>query len=121
MINRIGKSTMTAPRLVWGHTTKTETSVQGDIGQKKDHIHVLELRAMFLALNTLCGKESKTHVQLFCDNTSSCAYLRFFEKKIYLNVLATDIWNWCIYCNIHRTFLMCQDFLKWRQRNFLGA
>ena len=66
------------------------------------HINVLELRAIFFGLKALCGSESNTHIHLYCDNTLSCAYLRNFGgKKRYLNVLAIDIWNWCISCNIH--------------------
>ena len=55
-----------------------------------------------MGLNALCRSESNTHRQLYCDNTSSCAYLRnVWGKKIYLNVLAIDIWNLCISRNIH--------------------
>ena len=55
-----------------------------------------------MGLKALCGSESNTHIQLYCDNTSSCAYLRNFGgKKRYLNVLAIDIWNWCISRSIH--------------------
>ena len=70
--------------------------------EQEDHINVLELRAIFLGLKALCGSESNTHIQLYCDNTSSCANLRNFGgKKRYLNVLAIDIWNWCISRSIH--------------------
>ena len=55
-----------------------------------------------MGLKALCGTESNTHIQLHCNNTSSCAYLRnFWGTKIHLNVLAIDIWNWCIPSNIH--------------------
>ena len=70
--------------------------------EQEDHIYVLELRAILLGLKALCGSESNTHIQLYCDNTSRYAYLRNFGgKKSYLNVLAIDIWNWCISRNIH--------------------
>ena len=70
--------------------------------EQKDHINVLELRSIFLGLKALCGSESNTHIQIYCDNTSSCAYSRNFGgKKRYLNVLAIDIWNWCISRSIH--------------------
>ena len=63
----------------------------------------LELRAIFLWLKALCGTESNTHIQLYCDTASSYAYSRNLggEKKRYLNVLAIDIWNWCISRSIH--------------------
>ena len=55
-----------------------------------------------MGLKALCGSESNTHIQLYCDNTSSCAYLRNFGgKKRYLNVLAIDIWNLCISRSTH--------------------
>ena len=105
MANLIRKSTLTAPRQVGGRMTKLKTFVQGDIGAKKNRkttLMFLELRAIFLGLKALCGSESNTHIQLYCDNTSSCAYLRNFGgKKRYLNVLAIDIWNWCISRSIH--------------------
>ena len=76
-----------------GHWSKEE---------QEDLINVLELRALFWGLKALCGSESNTHIQLYCDNTSSCAYLRNFGgKKRYLNVLAIDICNWCISHSIH--------------------
>ena len=49
-----------------GHWSKEE---------QEDHINVLELRAISLWLKALCGLESNTHIQLYCDNTSSCAYV----------------------------------------------
>ena len=36
MANLIGKSILTAPRQVGGRMTKLKTSVQGDIGPKKN-------------------------------------------------------------------------------------
>ena len=70
--------------------------------EQEDHIYVFELRAILLGLKALRGSESNTHIQLYCDNTSRYAYLRnCVGKKRYLNVLAIDIWNWCISRNIH--------------------
>ena len=55
-----------------------------------------------MGLKALCGSESNIYIQLYCDNTSSFAYLRNFGgKKRYLNVLAIDIRNLCISRNIH--------------------
>ena len=89
--------------------TKLKTSVQKDIGQKKDRKTTL----IFLGLKGLCGSESNTHIQLYCDNTSSCAYLRNFGgKKRYLNVLAIDIWNWCISRNVHLSIPHVADCLN---------
>ena len=89
----------------WGAYDKTKdlrTGGHWSQEEQEDHINVLELRAIFLGLKALCGSESNTHIQLYCDNTSSCAYLRNFGgKKRYLNVLAIDIWNWCISRSIH--------------------
>ena len=77
----------------WGHWSKVE---------QEDHINVLELRATFAGLKASCGLEFNTHIQLYCDDTSSCAYLRnYWGKKRYFNVLGIDILNWCISRNIH--------------------
>ena len=104
MANLIGKSTLTAPRQV-GAYDKIKDLSAGEHWSKEEqeeHINVLEPRAVFLGLKALCGSESNTHIQLYYDNTSSCAYLRkFWGKKRYLNVLAIDIWNWCISRIIH--------------------
>ena len=81
--------------------------------EKEDHINVLELRAILWGLKALCGTEPNTHIELHCDNTSSCAYLRnFWGEKRYLNVLAIDIWNWCISCNIHLSISHVAGFLN---------
>ena len=53
-------------------------------------------------LKALCGTESNTHIQLYCDTTSSYAYFSNFRgKQRYLNALAIDIWNLCISRNNH--------------------
>ena len=49
--------------------------------EQEDQIYVLELRAIFLGLKALCGTESNMHIKLYCDNTSSCAYLQHLRGK----------------------------------------
>ena len=83
------------PRLI-GKLVATELGVE--YGQ----LRYKPLERIKEKLKALWGSESNTHIQLYCDNTSSCAYLRNFGgKKRYLNVLAIDIWNWCISRSIH--------------------
>ena len=62
-------------------TKKLYTRGQCSKEEQEDHINVLELRAIILGMKTLCGSESNTHIQLFCDNPSSCAYLRIFWEQ----------------------------------------
>ena len=58
---------------VYGKTKDLRTSGHWSKEEQIDHINVLELRAIFLGLKALCDTESNTHIQLYCDNTSSCA------------------------------------------------
>ena len=89
----------------WGAYDKTldvHTGGHWSAEEHEDHINVLELRAVFLGLKALCSAESNIHIKLYCDNTTSCAYLQNFGgKKRELNDLAMDIWNWCIVRSIH--------------------
>ena len=92
-------------KIGWGTYDKTldiRTGGHWSAEEHEDHINILELRAVFLGLKALCSTESNIHIQLYCDNTTSCAYLRNFGgKKRELNDLAMDIWNWCIVRSIH--------------------
>ena len=114
MPNLVGKSTLTAPRQIGAYDKTKDLRTGGHLSkeEQEDHINVLELRAILLGLKALCDKEFNTHIPLYCDNTSSCAYLRNFGgKKRYLNVLAIDIWNWCISRNIHSSISHVAGFL----------
>ena len=108
-------STLAAPGQV-GAYNKTKDLCSGGHWSKEeqeDRIYVLELRAIFLGSKALCGTESNTQIQLYCDNTSSYAYLRnFWEKRRYLNLLAIDIRHWCVTCNIHLSISHVTGFLN---------
>ena len=105
MVNQIGKSTQIVPKLVGGRTTKPrDIRRRGhwSAEEHENHINVLELRAIFLGPQALRSTELNIHIQLYCDNTTSCAYLQNFGgKKRDLNELAIDIWNWCTAHSIH--------------------
>lgn len=89
----------------WGAFDKTldiRTGGHWSAEEREEHINFLELKAAFLGLKSLCSNEVNIHVRLYMDNTTSCAYLRNFGgKKLGLNVLAKDIWSWCIERRIH--------------------
>ena len=45
------------------------------------HINVLELQAAFFALQSLCSKESNTHIHLQLDNTTAVSYINAMGRN----------------------------------------
>lgn len=69
--------------------------------EQKDHINVLELKAAFLVLQSLCGTRSRVHIRLQLDNTVAVAYIQNMGGRITeLHHLARQIWTWAIARNI---------------------
>ena len=66
------------------------------------HINVLELQAAFFALQSLCSKESNTHIQLQLDNTTAVSYINAISgnKSPQCNKVSHQIWVWAIEHNI---------------------
>ncbi|MEW8548280.1 MAG: reverse transcriptase domain-containing protein [Candidatus Thiodiazotropha sp.] len=89
----------------WGAFDKTldvHTGGHWSEEESQHHINYLELKAAFLGLKALCGSAYNVHIQVYMDNTTSCAYIaNFGGKKKRLNELAIEIWNWCIARKIH--------------------
>ena len=70
--------------------------------EQEKHINFLELKACQLGLQSLCKTLSNKHIRILTDNTTACAYLSKFEgRKLDLDILAREIWAWCIERNIH--------------------
>jgi hypothetical protein len=89
----------------WGaydKTSKIKTSGLWSADKQKLHINLLELKACQLALQSLCKEVTNTHVRVYMDNTTSCAYIqKLGGKSGTLDELARSIWFWCIERNIH--------------------
>ena len=45
-------------------------------GEDEFHINVLELKAVYFALLSLCRDEQYSHVKFLIDNTTAVAYIR---------------------------------------------
>ena len=70
--------------------------------EQQAHINVLELKAAFFGLRSLCTHDKDVHIQLQLDNTTAVAYLNKMggTQSRPLNDLAYEIWQWCIERNI---------------------
>ncbi len=94
-------------RIGWGainNTTGDSTGGHWSIDEQDQHINFLELKACYLGLLSLCSTYKDVHIQIYMDNTTSCAYITHFGgKKQALNDLAREIWIWCIDKNIWLT------------------
>ena len=66
--------------------------------EAENHINVLEMMAVWLALKSVCKELRNKHVQIRSDNTCTVAYLNAMGgvKSQQCNNLAKQIWLWCI-------------------------
>ena len=79
-----------------------KTGGQWSAEEQALHINILELKACQLAIFTFCKDLTNLHVRIFMDNTTSCSYINKLGGKTYeLDLLAREIWLWCIDKNIH--------------------
>ena len=60
------------------------------------HINILELKAIYFALCSLCNDKAK-HVKIMTDNTTALAYVKHMGgvRSLQCNEVAHDIWKWC--------------------------
>lgn len=83
-------------------TLDLKTNGVWSLEEQQCHINVLELKACYYGLKALCPDRENVHIRIYTDNTTCCAYLNNFGGKFQeLNLLARDIWLWCIKRNIH--------------------
>lgn len=96
-----------ASNLGWSSYNQTDNEKAGGVWSAEEqnlHINILELKACQLTLQSFCQKVKNLHVKLYMDNTGSCTYInKFGGKKKELNLLAREIWFWCINRKIHLT------------------
>jgi hypothetical protein len=64
--------------------------------EQYDHINVLELRAVYFGLKSLCSNLSSCHIRVQCDNTTTVAYINNIGgSKRKLFYLTKEIALWC--------------------------
>ena len=89
-----------ASKMGWGTFNETDNTRTGGIWsvtEQSAHINILELKACLLGLKSFAKHISNTHVRMFMDNTTSCAYVnKFGGKKLELDSIAREIWLWCL-------------------------
>ena len=98
----------------WGATDSQLTA--GGVREEEDvppaHINVLELRAAYLALQSLCQHCVDSHVCLYMDNSTAVAYInkKGGTHSVLCDALAVKIWQWAIPRNIWLSAV----FYPWR-------
>ena len=89
----------------WGAYNKTHdirTGGEWTAEEQRCHINNLELQACQFALKAFCKNVNNIHVQVFMDNTTSCSYIeKFGGRSEELDLIARDIWFWCLEREIH--------------------
>ena len=88
-----------ASTLGWGaHRQGTRTWGQWTEEEAVVHITCLEIKAVFLALQSVPTTLADTHVRLEIDNTTAVSYINCIagSRSKECNSLARQIWLWCI-------------------------
>ena len=79
----------------FNETSWLRTGGQWSAAEKESHINILELKACFLGLKSLCADIQNSHIRINMDNICGVSYIHHFGGKTkQLNKLAIDIWNW---------------------------
>ena len=70
--------------------------------EQDSHINIPELKACQLCLHTFCKNKDNTHVRMYMDSTTSCAYMnKFGGRTSELDTIAREIWFWCMERHIY--------------------
>ena len=80
----------------WGaHVDESATGGRWSDEEKKDHINILELRAIYLGLSSLCRVQN-SHIRVMADNTTALAYVKHqgCVKSPECQREAKEIWLW---------------------------
>ena len=66
------------------------------------HINVLETKAIYLGLRSLCGKDRNVHIQVKSDNKCAITYINDMGgmQSRECNEISKDVWQWAIERNI---------------------
>ena len=91
--------TSDASQLGWGAVYKTEKfGGRWSESEAENHINVLEMMAVWLALRSVCKDHKSKHIQIRSDSSCAVSYLNSMGgvKSDKCNRLAKQIWSWCI-------------------------
>ena len=84
----------------WGAFVKETTQKTGghwSYSEQDSHINILELKAAYLALQSFCTVRENIHINLQMDNMVAVSYINNMGgRKVELNSLCKQIWEWCI-------------------------
>ena len=70
--------------------------------EQESHNNIPELKACQLCLHTFCKNKENTHVRVYMDNTTSCAYIsKFGGRTSELDTMAREIRFWCMERHIY--------------------
>ncbi len=92
-----------ASKAGWGAViNNTSTGGRWDKSETEQHINVLELRALFMGLQSFSDTVKNKHVQAYMDNSTAVAYINSMggTRSPECNELAREIWQWCIVNNV---------------------
>ena len=66
--------------------------------EASQRINCLELKAVYLGLQSFCQNLSQTHLRIFIDNSTAVAYVNNMGGTHFLEVnrIARTIWFWCL-------------------------
>lgn len=83
----------------WGCFCKAldiKTGGEWSSSEAMSHINVLELKAAFFALRSICSDRRNTHIHLLMDSMTAVAYVREQggTKSLACNAVARQIWAW---------------------------
>lgn len=93
-----------ASNLGWGGYLDESIGGRWLVEEKKQHINVLELKAIFLALQAFSLTHSfrSKHIHILCDNTTAVSYIQAMggTRSVSCNEITQQIWHWCVDRNI---------------------
>ena len=87
----------------WGaHCGDISTGGRWLTVEKILHINILEIKAIYFGLKTLCNGQTNIHVRVKSDNTTAVAYINNMGgiKSIACDEVVKELWEWCIERNI---------------------
>ena len=73
--------------------------------EQKLYINVLELKAMYLAIQTFTKEGDHQHILVKTDNATAKVYINHVGRthSQFLNSIALYIWKWCLHYHLHLT------------------
>ena len=82
----------------WGVTDHITSSGGFWSENEISHINILEIKAIFIGVQSYCKHRHYEHIRVMCDNTTAISYINKMggTKSSECNRIAKQIWEWCI-------------------------